>query len=1218
VQGQLISRFPDFVGWSLERHTRHGRGRLVVECPPGAQPLAAVAVALDIDGRPAGAPEEVRLFDGRAIWDGGDDPCRLALFYANPNTFDYFSPAACRELIAAVHGKFDARLGHLFGSVIVGSFQDELAAMPTWSSEFAARFRERYGYELVPRLAGLFADLGADDASLRDDYHRLRAALAEEAFFRPLHDWHEQRGLLCGFDQQTGAREGRPLASTEIYGDYLRTHRWFSAPGSDHHGDAKIHSSLAHHYGRPRVWIECFHSAGWGATLEDTFDWLLPWLGAGANLYDPHATYYATRSGWWEWAPPTWDWRQPYWPHHSHFARAVARLCSMLTSGEHVCELGVLYPSATARAGLASDGAPASVAERAQAVYLEVVGQMAWWHPTPGVLNRLARDFDVLDDDTVANADVYEAALVTGNERFRVVVLPACSVLEAATARQLLRFVDSGGLLVAVGAMPETLVGADSTGALAALTERFASGVARVVPHAADLGIVLAEVPPVVEAPVPTLVRREAGVTIVFVPATAPRATVLGLPEGINAQDTDMVDRAWRGKLDYRLERNRYAEEVEVFVRGVEGAPELWEPFSGVRRRLEARQVEGGVQLRVPFHDGPAAVVVFGAQGSTTLEEPLRRSVPTCERQLDGAWEVSVGTPAPDRWKDLGTPSSGSETWLVDHRMDGGPWQPIQATFGPRALWIGPANDTSLPAPGEAGDVWKEAIWSTSRGIWKDTEHIENLGPKGRVPEEFLDFGPVPRGESVHLRTQVRSDKPLATHLAIGAAAGKRAWLDGVEIPLEGDGYLAFGRVVLGPDEAILEIRFTAREDLGALRGHFAFVEDRAGYERPEWLEVRSGDRDAVVLISTTIELAAQPTSAKVLVGSFGPCRVLVDGREVARQGGFGPRYEDGQERLHWQDLAESLTPGEHELGLEVPVRVGVSAAVLLDGEVVSAEGTIPLRSGPGWRATCEGKPLELGYRLVQVRGDPAYVHARHRPHPLPEAGWLEPGRPSADAGGSVTLVPPGLPARQQLRFTVPPGAFSMRVPLVEGCQVHAVLDEAEIVLTGDYSASLPPCQGPASCTVTILPPDGLVGGALLTGPVHFELGPGSMELVDWQEAGLVSFSGAVRYRRWLEPLARAASHVALDLGDVRGTAEVFVDGTSVGVRVVAPYRFDLTRHLGAKGSLLEILVLGTLAPHLEATSPTSYVQKGQTRSGLFGPVQLLAWDAVLSGGAVA
>ena len=35
---------------------------------------------------------------------------------------------------------------------------------------------------------------------------------------------------------------------------------------------------MAHLYGHERVWIEAFHSSGWGGTLEDTYDWLLPFL----------------------------------------------------------------------------------------------------------------------------------------------------------------------------------------------------------------------------------------------------------------------------------------------------------------------------------------------------------------------------------------------------------------------------------------------------------------------------------------------------------------------------------------------------------------------------------------------------------------------------------------------------------------------------------------------------------------------------------------------------------------------------------------------------------------------------------------------------------------------------------------------------------------------------------------------------------------------------
>jgi hypothetical protein len=111
------------------------------------------------------------------------------------------------------------------------------------------------------------------------------------------------------------------------------------------------------------------------------------------------------------------------------------------------------------------------------------------------------------------------------------------------------------------------------------------------------------------------------------------------------------------------------------------------------------------------------------------------------------------------------------------------------------------------------------------------------------------------------------------------------------------------------------------------------------------------------------------------------------------------------------------------------------------------------------------------------------------------------------------------------------------------------------------------------------------------------------MALEDWQDAGLPAHSGAVRYRRRIE--VPAGRRPVLDLGEVRGTAEVLVDGESAGVRVCSPYRFDLGDRVGDGGASLEVLVCNTLAPHLDAVSPTPYVFAGQKRSGIFGPVTL-------------
>jgi hypothetical protein len=279
------------------------------------------------------------------------------------------------------------------------------------------------------------------------------------------------------------------------------------------------------------------------------------------------------------------------------------------------------------------------------------------------------------------------------------------------------------------------------------------------------------------------------------------------------------------------------------------------------------------------------------------------------------------------------------------------------------------------------------------------------------------------------------------------------------------------------------------------------------------------------------------------------------------------------------------------------------------DGLVHTEAGTVALRSGADWTASGDGIDMPIDIRLDQ-RGDPAYNHAWRRPHPLPDGAWLEPRRSTADAGAPVTVTANVSTDIQRLRLSTPPGAADIRIPIAPGCRAAVKVGGRSVPVTyaadGGLHAELDHGErGSESCEIVIEPARGLAGGGLLTGPVAFTVGAGQMELVDWQTAGLPNHSGAVRYRRRLDPLPPGAT-VRLDVGEVRGTAEVLVDGQTAGVRVCSPYTFDLSGRIGALGASLEIVVLNTLAPHLDAVSPTPYVFPGQRRSGLFGPVRVL------------
>jgi hypothetical protein len=116
--------------------------------------------------------------------------------------------------------------------------------------------------------------------------------------------------------------------------------------------------------------------------------------------------------------------------------------------------------------------------------------------------------------------------------------------------------------------------------------------------------------------------------------------------------------------------------------------------------------------------------------------------------------------------------------------------------------------------------------------------------------------------------------------------------------------------------------------------------------------------------------------------------------------------------------------------------------------------------------------------------------------------------------------------------------------------------------------------------------------------------GTGVMALGDWSQLGILNnYSGGVRYGTTVTLTAeQAAAPVELDLGGVTATAEVFVNGKSIAVRVAPPWKVELTGALKAGENRLDILVYNTLANHYQ-TLPSNY--RGSPLSGLAGPVRL-------------
>ena len=356
-----------------------------------------------------------------------------------PGTLDPMNAETARRLITRFFDPFLERTPPEARKALNYFFQDELILTDyqrIWTDDFAEEFKKRKGYDVVPKLKGLFTDIGPDTNKVRIDFNDVQVALTEERYFKPIYDWHAKRGLIYGCDHAT--RGKNPFQ----FGDYMRCTRWYTAPGFDTPGSGpdpvkcKVGSSISHLYHRPRVWLEAYHSMGWNASMGNIFEATARNYVYGANLFNLHGLYYTTHGGWWEWAPPCYHFRQPYWALLPHTLKYFERLSWALTRGVHVCDVAVVMPQEMMVVN-------SNVGRKSTALSHAIIEKLA----VEGTC-----DCDVIDSDSLAAATIGsadgEATLDVAGERYRAIVIPLMDVLRPTSREKLDAFRAAGGKVV--------------------------------------------------------------------------------------------------------------------------------------------------------------------------------------------------------------------------------------------------------------------------------------------------------------------------------------------------------------------------------------------------------------------------------------------------------------------------------------------------------------------------------------------------------------------------------------------------------------------------------------------------------------------------------------------------------------------------------------------------------------------------------------------------
>jgi hypothetical protein len=363
--------------------------------------------------------------------------------------FDALDPAATRDFLRDVHEQYKKYIGEEFGRTVLGFMGDEpsFPGVP-YTARIFDEFQRRKGYDVRPHLAKLFMSQPTDEARrIHADYWDVWTSLYRDSYFKPQADWCARENLeflihLCGEEDM------RTLLA--LNGDFFRCMRPVQVPGvdaiwrqiwPDKVADyAKLASSAAHLWGRPRSFSEGYAVYGRGLSVEQA-KWVLDHhLVRGINLFQA-MSFLSCKEGFRPYFCPPDTNLSPQWPHFSQLFAYANRMSYLLSVGTPTAAIALYYPTTSGWLGdFAADKAGLAMAQQ---------------------LLENHRDFDFVDDDSLHSVLTLGAgALVNrSGQRYRAVIVPPVRAISEKALRRLEEFARSGGRVVFLGKLPEMVVG---------------------------------------------------------------------------------------------------------------------------------------------------------------------------------------------------------------------------------------------------------------------------------------------------------------------------------------------------------------------------------------------------------------------------------------------------------------------------------------------------------------------------------------------------------------------------------------------------------------------------------------------------------------------------------------------------------------------------------------------------------------------------------------
>ena len=548
--------------------------------------------------------------DGKITWTAPDGEWEIWTFGTARKTgsLNPLMPGAGKTVIGGFYQKFQDHNPGKSSKGLNYFFNDELhigLGKFAWNPDFPDQFRRRKGYDLLEVLPAMWKDMGDITPKVRMDYADVRMSLMEERYFKPIYDWHASRGMIFGCD--SGGRGTNP----HEFGDYFRATRWYSAPGHDApRGRAdlikgKVSSSIANLYHRPRVWLEGYHSLGWGATPERLMFVTRENYLYGCTLLNLHGLYYSTYGSHWEWAPPCYHFRMPYWDHMDVFLGYFDRLSYLMSQGHHVCDVAVVYPVASYEADMHG--------RKSTQTAFELGRQLM----SAGI------NFEYIDNDSLARAKVKDGRLIVkeAGASYQALIFPNMDAIRWESIDKAAAFARQGGHVLVVGVLPSV---SDRAGRNDAKLTALNNQAFKTEYRLNDTGKAV------------DLIRKA------FV------QDVRGLDRTVRALHRKA------GRRDVYMVMDAVAGNVVEFR--AKGRVELWDPWTGDASPLKVvKRTATGTQVELTLESYEAQMVVF-TPDKKHVNPPEHDGRPMLQKILPDKWTVSFVPTMDNRYGDFRIP----------------------------------------------------------------------------------------------------------------------------------------------------------------------------------------------------------------------------------------------------------------------------------------------------------------------------------------------------------------------------------------------------------------------------------------------------------------------------------------------------------------------------------------------------------------------------------